>query len=45
MVLLADGDARSRDYEKLRDVPRPGHADYPAGVKFAGHNDIRGGGQ
>ena len=42
---IVNGDARSRDYEKLRDVPRPGHADYPAGVKFAGHNDIRGGGQ
>ena len=42
---IVNGDARSRDYEKLRDVPRPGHADYPASVKFAGHNDIRGGGQ
>jgi len=26
-------------------VPRPGHADYTAFIKFAGHNDIRGGGQ
>lgn len=42
---IVNGDARSRDYEKLRDVPRPGHADYPASVKFGGHNDIRGGGQ
>ncbi|MBQ9951968.1 MAG: chorismate synthase [Clostridia bacterium] len=42
---IVNGDARSQDYEKLRDVPRPGHADYPAGVKFSGANDIRGGGQ
>lgn len=42
---IVNGDARSRDYAKLRDVPRPGHADYPASVRFAGANDIRGGGQ
>lgn len=42
---IVNGDARSQDYEKLRDVPRPGHADYPASVKFSGANDIRGGGQ
>ena len=42
---IVNGDARSQDYAKLRDVPRPGHADYPAYVKFGGVNDIRGGGQ
>lgn len=44
-VLIQNADARSRDYDSLRDVPRPGHADYTAAVKFSGHNDIRGGGQ
>ena len=44
-VLIQNGDARSQDYDALRDVPRPGHADYTAAVKFHGHNDIRGGGQ
>lgn len=44
-IRIINGDARSQDYEKLRDVPRPGHADYPAWVKFGGANDIRGGGQ
>ena len=44
-VLIQNTDARSRDYDNLRDVPRPGHADYTAAVKFSGHNDIRGGGQ
>lgn len=42
---IVNGDTRSQDYAKLRDVPRPGHADYPASVKFDGANDIRGGGQ
>ena len=44
-ALIQNTDARSRDYDRLRDVPRPGHADYTAAVKFGGHNDIRGGGQ
>ncbi len=42
---IINGDTRSQDYTKLRDIPRPGHADYPAHVKFGGANDIRGGGQ
>ena len=42
---IVNGDTKSQDYAKLRDVPRPGHADYPAYVKFGGANDIRGGGQ
>lgn len=42
---IINGDAKSQDYERLRDIPRPGHADYPAFVKFGGANDIRGGGQ
>lgn len=42
---IVNGDHRSQDYSKLRDVPRPGHADFTAAVKFAGANDIRGGGQ
>ena len=44
-AVIENADARSRDYDALRDVPRPGHADYTAWAKFAGHNDIRGGGQ
>ena len=42
---IVNGDARSADYERLRDVPRPGHADWPAAVRYGGANDIRGGGQ
>lgn len=43
--LIRNSDQRSKDYSNLRDVPRPGHADYTASVKFSGENDIRGGGQ
>ena len=35
----------SSDYEAIKDLPRPGHADYPARVKFGGFNDYRGGGR
>ena len=44
-AVIENADARSADYDALRDVPRPGHADYTAAVKFEGHNDVRGGGQ
>lgn len=43
--LIQNADQHSKDYSNLRDVPRPGHADYTAAVKFSGENDIRGGGQ
>lgn len=43
--VIRNSDTRSRDYADLRDAPRPGHADYTAHVKYAGENDIRGGGQ
>ena len=43
-ALIRNGDHRSGDYAELRDKPRPGHADYPAFVKYGGENDIRGGG-
>jgi chorismate synthase len=35
----------SSDYEAIKDLPRPGHADYPARVKYGGFNDYRGGGR
>lgn len=44
-AVIDNGDTRSKDYSKLRELPRPGHADYTAAVKFGGANDIRGGGQ
>jgi chorismate synthase len=38
-------EADSSDYEAIKDLPRPGHADYPARVKYGGFNDYRGGGR
>lgn len=44
-AIIRNQDARSSDYEALRDIPRPSHADYTAHVKFGGKNDVAGGGQ
>lgn len=43
-ILFKNSNTRSTDYEKLRAVPRPGHADFVAGKKFNGFQDYRGGG-
>jgi chorismate synthase len=42
---IKNKDLKSSDYEPLKDVVRPGHADYPAKVKFGGFSDYRGGGR
>ncbi|HLP74241.1 MAG TPA: chorismate synthase [Bacteroidales bacterium] len=34
----------SSDYEQFRNVPRPGHADFVAGMKYKGFADMRGSG-
>lgn len=44
-AVIDNQDARSRDYESLRNTPRPGHADYPASVRTGGSWDNRGGGE
>jgi chorismate synthase len=43
-LLIENTDARSRDYDKLRDRFRPGHADYTYQQKY-GLRDHRGGGR
>ena len=43
-AVLDNADAHSRDYDALKTVPRPGHADYAAYVKWKGFADMRGGG-
>jgi chorismate synthase len=43
-LLIENTDARSRDYEKLKDRFRPGHADYTYQQKY-GLRDYRGGGR
>lgn len=43
-AMIENTNTRSKDYEKLKDVPRPGHADYTAQIRYGGHQDVRGGG-
>jgi len=43
-LMIENTDARSRDYEKLKDRFRPGHADYTYMHKY-GMRDYRGGGR
>lgn len=43
-AIIRNTDTRSRDYSNLKYIPRPGHADYTAYIKYKGYNDIRGGG-
>ena len=43
-IVFENKDVRSTDYEQQKSIPRPGHADFVAEVKFKGHQDYRGGG-
>ena len=43
-VIFENTNTQSKDYENLKNLLRPNHADYPAAIKFKGFNDIRGGG-
>ena len=43
-ILFENNNTRSGDYEKQKDVPRPGHADFVSHAKFGGFQDYRGGG-
>jgi chorismate synthase len=44
-MTVENRDVDSSDYEAMKDLPRPGHADYTARAKFGGFNDYRGGGR
>ena len=43
-AVIENTNTRSKDYDKLKDLPRPGHADFTAWGKYDGCNDHRGGG-
>ncbi len=43
-ILFENKNIRSADYERQRDVPRPGHADFVAKAKAGGFEDYRGSG-
>ena len=43
-AMIRNTNTISKDYSELKVHPRPGHADYPASVRYKNANDIRGGG-
>ncbi len=44
-LMVENKETNSSDYEAIKNLPRPGHSDYPARVKYGGLNDYRGGGR
>lgn len=44
VIYFRNEEFKSRDYQRSRDLPRPGHADFVARLKFGGFHDHRGGG-
>jgi chorismate synthase len=43
-IMFENTNTQSKDYTKLRETPRPGHADFVASKKYGGFEDYRGGG-
>lgn len=43
-AIIRNSNTKSKDYSKLKDVMRPGHADYTGAVRYKCFNDYRGGG-
>jgi chorismate synthase len=44
-LLVRNEDKDSTVYEEIQNIPRPGHADFSAFMKYGGFNDYRGGGR
>jgi len=44
VIVFENTNTQSGDYSLFVEIPRPGHADFVAGVKFQGFADYRGGG-
>lgn len=43
-AIIRNTDIKPEDYSNLKNIPRPGHADYTAAVKYNGYGDFSGGG-
>ena len=43
-AMIENANTQSKDYDQLRSVARPGHADFTGFMRYHGCNDIRGGG-
>jgi chorismate synthase len=44
-TLVWNKEVISAEYDLMKETPRPGHADYPARIKYGSFNDYRGGGR
>lgn len=44
-AIIRNHDTRSSDYDDMRFIPRPGHADYPAMARYGDARDYAGSGQ
>ena len=44
-TLVWNKDVIPGEYDLIKDTPRPGHADYPARIKYGSFDDYRGGGR
>jgi chorismate synthase len=45
LIEFPNTNTRSADYDKLKNIPRPGHADLTSRIKYNSNNDYRGSGQ
>ncbi len=45
VAILRNQDVQSKSYANVARVPRPGHGDFTARMKYGGKSDLRGGGQ
>lgn len=43
-AVIVNGNVRRGDYEAMKYIPRPSHADYPARIRFGDDFDLSGGG-
>lgn len=43
-LITRNSDKISSDYDEFKNIPRPGHADFVAKVKYSGFSDMRGSG-
>ncbi len=44
-AIIENTNTKGKDYDNLKDTPRPGHADFAAWAKFGDNRDVAGGGQ
>jgi chorismate synthase len=45
VITVENKEINSGDYEQIKNLPRPGHSDYSAHIRYGGFNDFRGGGR